>query len=843
MLTVFICGFGARAQHHVDALIALPGFSICGVYDPSPLARESAGRQAIHTWSDLRAGLVETQPDIVLLATPPAWRLALVDQVLELTAPRLIVVEKPLALSTDEGFTMNQHCEAHGVALKVSHQLPFTTEFGTLLNQVHDGCIGKIRSIEAACFGTVFDQGSHLIDLVGRLLPLDNPHWLEANGSRNLSDLASLRPLPAGFMQDHKHPGRLWTSAHVRLSSGVDVYLGCGVLDACPLPELGPWLQKRLRVIGSEGYAEAHSASHCRVICSGKIESYIRSSLDEYGRSLIRYYENIEALLTREDSEEPTKEIEHDLQTVQVMEAIQTAVEENRPVRCDGLGSDILTIRGTPAEPVTEQESSGISIIIPMEDHRGMGVDAVRSWIGGQRCDSDRYELIILLDDTSFDLEAPLNALLRPQDRLIKRSAMNEMELYHYGAAIARREYLFFTEPHCIAEKEAVSEAEAFFHRGEADGFCVRSSTIAQNSIARMESRMYDEGFVVWSAPEHWGKVILRGFAVPRRVYFAAGGYKFEFDRFAEWLLAAELKSRGVTLHYAPGVGVAHLYSDNFSLLDQFIKEFTDGECLYRLSYGASSFCREFFGEPPEWVEATGYSESYYRALSRASWAGVVHAGLRRTLDNRLACFVGGVVNLPKMLFGRGWLVWQYRNAAWRAKLAAGNPFLRDQARQQHFNQYWSRTTEYCRVVFGLKHVSDESVGWDGATVQADNTLGPAFQGFYPLERAGQHQFWWSQPMFGVRLNPGVGGKSIAIKMCEFRGEFPMPLAFLVNDHKTQRLETEIDRLNHELRVTLPAPVDTTVWLIISVVCWREANRLGQEKRSLGLPVKSIFTR
>src|SRR3712207_8484166 len=51
---------------------------------------------------------------------------------------------------------------------------------------------------------------------------------------------------------------------------------------------------------------------------------------------------------------------------------------------------------------------------------------------------------------------------------------------------------------------------------------------------SRMEERYFDDGFRKWSEEGHWCKVVLRGFAVRRDAYEAAGGFEHRYQRFAE---------------------------------------------------------------------------------------------------------------------------------------------------------------------------------------------------------------------------------------------------------------------------------------------------------------------
>ena len=98
-----------------------------------------------------------------------------------------------------------------------------------------------------------------------------------------------------------------------------------------------------------------------------------------------------------------------------------------------------------------------ISVIIPLEYHRGLAVDCVRTWIQEQDYPAERYQ-IILCAPCSLDnkTEADIRLLMRPWDRLEKYHLNHDMSLLAEGAKIAESKLLFFTESHCLPEKNAL---------------------------------------------------------------------------------------------------------------------------------------------------------------------------------------------------------------------------------------------------------------------------------------------------------------------------------------------------------------------------------------------------
>ena len=144
-----------------------------------------------------------------------------------------------------------------------------------------------------------------------------------------------------------------------------------------------------------------------------------------------------------------------------------------------------------------------VSVIMPIRDHRGLALDSVSSWVNAQTCVPELFEVIVILDETVTQLENSLRSLLRQHDRLLTVSTPNEMKQYDIGARQASGEYLFFSEPHCLAAPTTVVEIMTYFKTQPFDGFCAKSLPICRNRIAALEYRMFEEGWQIWSQEGH----------------------------------------------------------------------------------------------------------------------------------------------------------------------------------------------------------------------------------------------------------------------------------------------------------------------------------------------------
>lgn len=812
-MNAFVIGLGRRSRAHLDVLQTSAPFTCVAGFDIAPQVRESARKAGVAVDDDLDAGLRRADPKLVVVATPPGRRLEVVEQVFRSSRPRWLVLEKPLALSVKEGSAIAARCRDGGVRLVIGHQLPYTPEFSVLREWVQGGSLGRVRALRLSCYGSLFDQGSHLLDLAGHLVgPPGDGEWAEGSAIRDAAPIRDLLRLPPDYAPDEAHHGAARLSGLVRTSGGQTIHVECGLLTPAPVPVLGPWLQKRIVVEGSRGWAEAQVASHAVLQVEGRSGVRVDSDPRRYERSLEGFYQ---ALL--DDGSLPDEA--HDLGTLMRLESLARASRSGVPVAV-GVAEFPKTVT------VATDDGPEISVILPMEDHRGFGLRAVSSWTRSQTCEASRFEVIVLVDEASSHLVDGIKPLLRPHDVLIEEEPENEMAHYDLGARRARGRYMFFTEPHCVAEPHAVAEALAFFARGVADGFCGRSTGIAPNAIARLEERMYDDGFVEWSRPEHFAKVIMRAVGLTREAYLETGGFKSRFDRFAEWLLAAELKQRGYRLLYAPGVGVAHLYSDSFPLLDRFIREFTDGECAFRVRHGDDPMCWQYFGDPPEWTEALEFDGALLARSCRALLAGAVGRGIgvRDRLGNLRRLAKCGW----KVLAGERALTLRYRMRALGARWLAAQPWLGWAARYRHFCRYWQATTSLCRVRYALSQAPAPSGCGEESALRC----------FHPRETYGDATFRWSEPTWAVRVPASSEAQTLVIELLDKRTVDDLERCLLWLDGSRLNVNIQMEEGQPSLIAQLP-PRPEEAWIHGVAPTWLAARR-GGDPRDLGLPVRGI---
>jgi predicted dehydrogenase len=151
---------------HTGAFNHHSGFEvICGV-DPVNECRERfecfTGKPAFES---LQAISTIDRPDILVIAAPPSQRLPLVRQGLKFS-PRLILLEKPLATSVEEGRRILLLCSQSGAGIFVNYCRRCDPAAIEIENRIRSGVLGAFQSGHVCYSGGLANNASHFIDLI-----------------------------------------------------------------------------------------------------------------------------------------------------------------------------------------------------------------------------------------------------------------------------------------------------------------------------------------------------------------------------------------------------------------------------------------------------------------------------------------------------------------------------------------------------------------------------------------------------------------------------------------------------------------------------------------------------
>jgi len=146
-LRAAVIGTGAISKEHLAFLQVSDRAELVGVCDLSPAAASyAANKFGARAYTDYRQMLVEAQPDIIHILTPPQTHQWLATDCLE--RGMHVVCEKPIALSHDEFeqlWAVAQRCDR---TLIEDHNYRFNEPVLAIQQLIDDGAIGTVQEVE-----------------------------------------------------------------------------------------------------------------------------------------------------------------------------------------------------------------------------------------------------------------------------------------------------------------------------------------------------------------------------------------------------------------------------------------------------------------------------------------------------------------------------------------------------------------------------------------------------------------------------------------------------------------------------------------------------------------------
>ncbi|MQY22367.1 Gfo/Idh/MocA family protein [Nocardia macrotermitis] len=185
-LGVAVVGFGLAGEvFHAPLIAAQERMRVAAVVTSSAerAERARAAYPGVRVVDTVEALFAEPDGiDLAVIATPNSTHAALAIQALDAGLP--VVVDKPFALTADEGLEVIAAAEAAGLALSVFQNRRWDSDFLTLRRLIEAGELGEVRRFESRFerwrpvskgswrevgeatdgAGILYDLGSHLVD-------------------------------------------------------------------------------------------------------------------------------------------------------------------------------------------------------------------------------------------------------------------------------------------------------------------------------------------------------------------------------------------------------------------------------------------------------------------------------------------------------------------------------------------------------------------------------------------------------------------------------------------------------------------------------------------------------
>lgn len=224
-----------------------------------------------------------------------------------------------------------------------------------------------------------------------------------------------------------------------------------------------------------------------------------------------------------------------------------------------------------------------ISVIIPLEYHRGLATACIRGWVVEQDFPRHQYRVLIGVP-ANFDRNEleEIRSFLADGDLLLEFDQQHDMALIEEVACQASSGLLLFSESHCIPEPDALSYLVGIADANpDWDGFSAPTHGLTDNLLSRIECDIYSNDIRGKLQSHDWLRVLDQCFVIRRAAYDAAGGFRGEFGHFAEWLFAATMKMLGLKLGVAERAVVSHGYIGEYDELEAFTVDFSYGQIKY----------------------------------------------------------------------------------------------------------------------------------------------------------------------------------------------------------------------------------------------------------------------
>ncbi|MBP8989332.1 MAG: Gfo/Idh/MocA family oxidoreductase [Clostridia bacterium] len=142
-----LIGCGAISKFHAEAICALDGAQLSGVYDPVfESAQNMAARYQVACYSSYEALLNDPSVNAVSICTPSGLHAQQAIRAIE--AGKHVLVEKPIALNLEDCDQIITLAREKKVLVSVVSQLRFSKEIQRVKEAVENGLLGRIVSAD-----------------------------------------------------------------------------------------------------------------------------------------------------------------------------------------------------------------------------------------------------------------------------------------------------------------------------------------------------------------------------------------------------------------------------------------------------------------------------------------------------------------------------------------------------------------------------------------------------------------------------------------------------------------------------------------------------------------------
>lgn len=137
-------------KQHIKAISKCPDAQLCCIIDPNLGAEVLAESQGVPWYNDLLLSIDEVDPDAIIIASPNQLHEQHACESIAQNIP--VLIEKPIANSSQSAKRIIVTAEKHGVPVLVGHHRRHSTVTATIKKQIEEGLVGKIIAVQGTCW-------------------------------------------------------------------------------------------------------------------------------------------------------------------------------------------------------------------------------------------------------------------------------------------------------------------------------------------------------------------------------------------------------------------------------------------------------------------------------------------------------------------------------------------------------------------------------------------------------------------------------------------------------------------------------------------------------------------
>ena len=209
MIRAAVIGYGYWGPNLVRNLAEVPGCEIAGVADlrPERLALVRKRFPGVHGTADAAELIDDPRIDAILIATPLSTHYDLAFRALR--AGKHVLVEKPLAASSDQAARLIDEAESKRLVLMVDHTFTYTSAVEKIRELVVNDGLGTLYYYDSvrvnlglfqSDVNVVWDLAVHDLSIMDYVLP-SKPRTVSATGMSHIGSHANIAYLTLNFDQ------------------------------------------------------------------------------------------------------------------------------------------------------------------------------------------------------------------------------------------------------------------------------------------------------------------------------------------------------------------------------------------------------------------------------------------------------------------------------------------------------------------------------------------------------------------------------------------------------------------------------------------------------------------